>query len=91
MGGKVQRISSIDDRWKTDRGRYRKWRSQRTYMYDPWTLIKVGGARQREIKGRKKWDNYNSIINKIYLKIIPCLPKARQACFQTLGLQLWTP
>ena len=26
------------------------------------------GARQRGIKGRKKWDNYNSIINKIYFK-----------------------
>ena len=34
------------------------------------------GARQRGIKGRKKWDNCNSIINKIYLKIyriiLPC-------------------
>ena len=31
----------------------------------------VGGrsARQRRMKGRKKWDNFNSIINKIYLKI----------------------
>ena len=27
-------------------------------------------AEQREIKGRKKWDNCNSIINKIYLKKI---------------------
>ena len=27
-----------------------------------------GGSGQRGIKGRKKWDNYNSIINKIYLK-----------------------
>ena len=38
--GKVQRISSIDDRWKIDRGRVRivkKCRSQRTYKYDPWT------------------------------------------------------
>ena len=26
-------------------------------------------ARQRGIKGRKKWDNCNSIRNKIYLKI----------------------
>ena len=25
-------------------------------------------AEQREIKGRRKWDNCNSIINKIYLK-----------------------
>ena len=27
-----------------------------------------GGAGWRGIKGRKKWDNYNSIINKIYFK-----------------------
>ena len=27
------------------------------------------GAEWRGIKGRKKWDNFNSIINKIYLKI----------------------
>ena len=26
------------------------------------------GTRQRGIKGREKWDNYNSIINKIYFK-----------------------
>ena len=29
-----------------------------------------GGARHREIEGGK-WDNYNSIINKIYLKNTP--------------------
>ena len=45
----------------------------RTYMYDPWTWTKEeewwwGGTGQRGIKGRKKWDNCNSIINKIYLK-----------------------
>ena len=28
-----------------------------------------GGTGQRSTKGRKKWDNSNSIINKIYLKI----------------------
>ena len=27
----------------------------------------VGGTGQRGIKGRKKWDNCNSIINKIYI------------------------
>ena len=27
-------------------------------------------AGRQEIKGRKRWDNYNSIINKIYLKFI---------------------
>ena len=39
-GGKVQRISSINDRYKIDRGRlriYRKWRSKKTCMYAPWT------------------------------------------------------
>ena len=40
-------------------------------MYDPWTRTKrgnvggVGGAGQRGIK-RGKWDNNNSVINKIY-------------------------
>ena len=42
-------------------------------MYDPWTGTKVGGKRcwweggagQSGIKG-EKWDNYNSIVNKIY-------------------------
>ena len=28
-----------------------------------------GSARRRGRKGRKKWDNYNSKINKIYLNI----------------------
>ena len=28
-----------------------------------------GGCRAERDKGEKKWDNYNSIINKIYLKI----------------------
>ena len=30
-------------------------------------LVEVG-ARWREIKGRKIWDNCNSIINNVYLK-----------------------
>ena len=40
MGEKVQGISSVNARYKIDKGRLRivwKWRSQRTYMYDPWT------------------------------------------------------
>ena len=47
-------------------------------MYEPWTWTKVGGrggdaggmggAGQRRIKGRKKWDNCNSIILKYNLK-----------------------
>ena len=39
-GKKVQGIRSITGRYKIDRGRlriYRKWRRQRTYVYDPWT------------------------------------------------------
>ena len=39
-GGELQRVSSIDDRWKIDRGRVRigrKCRNQITYKYDPWT------------------------------------------------------
>ena len=30
---------------------------------------KEGVTGQKRIKGREKWDNCNSIINKIYLKI----------------------
>ena len=46
-------------------------------MYDPWTRTKeegvplgggAGCAGPRGIKRRRKCDNYNSIINKIYLK-----------------------
>ena len=40
MGEKVQGIRSINDRYKIDRGRLRiveEWRSQRTYVYNPWT------------------------------------------------------
>ena len=32
-------------------------------------MLEGGGSGCRGIKGRKKWDNCNSIINKIYLKI----------------------
>ena len=40
MREKVQRIRSVNGRYKIHRGKlriYRKWRSQRIYMYDPWT------------------------------------------------------
>ena len=39
IGEKVQGIRSLNGRDKIDRRRLRKhgkWRSQRTYMYDPW-------------------------------------------------------
>ena len=32
-----------------------------------WGMMMGGGARWRGIKGRNKWDNCNSTINKIYL------------------------
>ena len=63
MGEKVQGMRSINGRYKIDRGRlrkYKKFRSQRTYMYDPWAWSEEGdaggreGAEQRGIKGRKK-------------------------------------
>ena len=35
-----------------------------------WRMLVGGGVHGRgELRGEKKWDNYNSIINKIYLKI----------------------
>ena len=37
------------------------------------------GAWRRGIKGRKEWDNCNSIINKIYLKKQALLGKFRPA------------
>ena len=44
-------------------------------MHDPWTRTKVGiaggngGVPARKGQRGKNWDNCNSIINKIYLKI----------------------
>ena len=47
-----------------------------------------GSARQRGIKERKKWDNCNSIINKIYLKKpmkdVIHLEFSRIACFLSI-------
>ena len=49
--------------------------------------LRVGNAGRREgagwngIKGRKKWGNYNSIINKIYLK----KRKRERVCSTSLG------
>ena len=76
MGSTVQGLRSINGGYKIDRRRLRqrtgegkelkcmihghelRWRNDGG----------KGSAGQREIKGRKKWDNCNSIINKIYLK-----------------------
>ena len=56
MGEKVQKISSINVKYKADRGRIRivqENRSQRTYMYAPWTWTKGGNAGRRECAGQR--------------------------------------
>ena len=45
MGERVQGLRSINARYKIDRRLLRinrKWRSQRTYMHDPWARSKGG-------------------------------------------------
>ena len=80
MGQKLQGIRSIFCRYKIDRVALRIVEE----MEKPKDLICMthghelregqgnaggrGGAEWSGIKGRKKWDNYNSITNKIYLK-----------------------
>ena len=44
-----------------------------------------GGAGQRGIKERKKWDNCNSIINKIYFK----KEKVKLFIYATICMKLW--
>ena len=74
-GGKVQGIRSINGRHKVDgEGKNSMGNEEakelicRTHGHElRWgMLVGVGGAGQRGVKGRKKWDTYNSIINKIY-------------------------
>ena len=52
---------------------YRKQRTQRTHMYNPWTWTKgrnAGGLGGKGQGGKaENWENCNSIINKIYLKL----------------------
>ena len=76
-GEKEQGIRSINGRYKIDRRRLRVvWEMEKPKnLYDPWTWTKVGqclcdgGVKGGgEERGRKKWDNCNSIINKIYFK-----------------------
>ena len=72
MGGKVQRISSINDRWKIDKGRVRivgnveaKELISMTHGHELWGrgMWEGGGwAGWGGVGG--KWDNCNSIINK---------------------------
>ena len=70
MGEKAQGIRSTNGPVEN-----RKWRGKRTYVRPlhghELRMGNVGGmwgAGQRGINERKKWDNCNSIINKIYLK-----------------------
>ena len=50
-------------------------------------MLEGGGAGPRGIKGRKKWDNCNSIISKIYLKREKRL-RHKQCTSPVVG-QLW--
>ena len=75
-GGKVQGIRSINGRYKIDRGRVRiVWEMEKpkNLYIQPMGInygegMMVAGTGKRGIKSRNKWDNCNSIINKIYLK-----------------------
>ena len=72
MGEKVQGISSINDRYKIDRGKVKnsigngeaKELICMTHGH-AWKWGGNGDSGQRRLKG-KKWDNCNSIIKKIY-------------------------
>ena len=74
MGAKVQGIRSINGRYKIDRGRLRiVWEMEKPKICTTHEHELRGGnaggrrgAGQRRIKGRKKWDNCNSMINKRY-------------------------
>ena len=93
-GGKVQGIRSINGRYKIDRGRVRivcrKWRSQRTYCMTHGHELRWGNAggwcRAEGDKGRKKkWDNCNSINNKIYFNKRNTFPlRLYRSLFQTI-------
>ena len=76
MGKKVQGIRSVTGRYKIDRGRLIVWeiKKPKNIFVQPIDmtkggLLESGGSAGRRGKQReKKWDNYNSRINKIYLK-----------------------
>ena len=59
MGEKIHRIRSINGRYKIDRGKVKNsiGKGEAKELN--------GDSGQRRLKG-KKWDNCNSIINKIY-------------------------
>ena len=74
MGGKVQGIRSINGRYKIDRGRLRiVWEMEKpknlyVQLMDMNSggglLVGVGVQGGGGLKGRKKWDNCKSKINK---------------------------
>ena len=91
MRGKERGVRSINGRYLQNRqGSLRiVWEMEKPknllYMtHGPelrWENDGGGGTRQRGIKGRKKWDNSNSIINEIYFKNYKdceCLPFSSQ-------------
>ena len=76
MGEKVQGIRSINGRYKIERGRLRiVWEMEKpkNLYVQPMDMNQVGGRmvrgwyKEKGIKGRKKWDNYNVKIKKIYI------------------------
>ena len=52
-----------------------------------WNAGESDGAGWRGIKGRKKWDNCNSIINKIYFKN----KEKSHSFFLVFVHEMWTP
>ena len=81
MGKKVQGIRNTNGRYKIDRERLRivqEMKKPKNLYVQPMGMNQAGegecwyeeGAGQRERKGRKKWENCNSMISTIYLKKI---------------------
>ena len=75
-GKKVQRLKSIIGRYKIDRGRFRtlyEMEKPKNLYVQPMDMEDAGGRAVQGRggkRGRKKWDNCNIIINKIYFKKI---------------------
>ena len=79
MGEKVQGMRSINGRYKIDKeevkNSMRNVEAKELICMTHGHELRLGndggrrGAEQRGIKRRKKWDNCNSIINKIFEKI----------------------
>ena len=77
MEEKLQGMRSASGRYKIDRRRLRiVWEMEKpknlcvSHGHElRWgNNVRRDGTRKRGIKGRKKWDNCNSIINYIYIK-----------------------